>query len=124
MEVQKRVLSDGTTRWRVRWREAGHYRARTFDRKGDAIDFGADLRRRRQFGTLGSIDSGRVALSEYVAGTWAKAYRVNLSEKTRLHYGQLYDTHVLPALGALPLRDLTPEHVARWQADRIAAGAG
>ena len=37
MEIQKRVLSDGAVRWRVRWRQGNRYRARTFDRKGDAV---------------------------------------------------------------------------------------
>jgi integrase len=50
--------------------------------------------------------------------------RVNLSEKTRRHYGQLYDKHVLPTLGPIQLREITPEMLARWQADRIASGAG
>jgi hypothetical protein len=52
MEIQKRVLGDRSVRWRVRWRQGGRYRARTFDRKGDALNFGAELRRRQQLGTI------------------------------------------------------------------------
>jgi hypothetical protein len=44
MEVQRRVLKDGAVRWRVRWRQGGRYRVQTFDRKGDAVTFGAELR--------------------------------------------------------------------------------
>jgi integrase len=36
----------------------------------------------------------------------------------------LYDHHIAPTLGAVPLRELTPELIGRWQADRIATGAG
>ena len=36
----------------------------------------------------------------------------------------LYDKHILPHLGPLPLREITPEVIARWQADRLASGAG
>ena len=71
MEIQKRVLSDGAVRWRVRWRQGNRYRAMTFDRKGDAVTFAAELRRRQQIGTLASLDGGRQTLAEYVTGTWA-----------------------------------------------------
>jgi integrase len=70
------------------------------------------------------LDTGRISLAEYVAETWAKAYRENLSASTRARYGYLYDKHVLPELGALALVELTPEVIARWQADRLADGCG
>ena len=124
MEIQKRILSNGATRWRVRWRQGDRYRVRTFDRKGDALNFGADLRRRQQLGTLAALDTGRMTLGEYVAGTWAKAYRSNLSESTRRRYGYHYDKHILPELGPLALSDITPEVIARWQADCLSRGGG
>src|SRR5450755_899004 len=62
MEIQKRVLGDRSVRWRVRWRQGGRYRARTFDRKGDALNFGAELRRRQQLGTIATLDTGRMTL--------------------------------------------------------------
>jgi integrase len=127
MEIQKRVLADRTVRWRVRWRQAGRgsrYRARTFDRKGDATRFAVELQRRQQLGSLAFLDSGRMTLAEYVAGTWAMTYRRNLSAKTRELYGYLYDTHILPELGTFRLVELTPDLIGRWQADRLAAGAG
>jgi integrase len=124
VDIQKRVLQDGSKRWRVRWRHAGRYRVRTFDRKNDAVDFAADLRRRQQLGTIASIDASRTALADYVAGTWADAYRAHLSESTRLRYGYLYDKHILPELGSLSLLELTPEVIAQWQADCLANGGG
>jgi hypothetical protein len=89
MGIQKRTLSDGSTRWKIRWRQGGRYRSRSFDRKGDAVNFGVELRRRQQLGTLAGLDTSRVTLAEYVAGRWAKAYRANLSESTRRRYGHL-----------------------------------
>jgi integrase len=124
MEIQKRTLSDGSVRWKVRWRQGGRYRARTFDRKGDATNFAADVRRRQQVGTLATLDSGRVTLAQYVADTWAKAYRASLSESTRRRYGYLYDRHILPELGPLTLIEITPEVISRWQSDRLALGGG
>lgn len=124
MEIQKRVLKSGAVRWKVRWRQGDRYRSQTFDRKGDAVTFGAEVRRRQQLGTLVSMDSGRITLVEYVNATWAPAYASDLALKTRLHYEQLLNKHVLPQLGALELRAITSETIARWQADRIAAGYG
>jgi Phage integrase, N-terminal SAM-like domain len=124
VEIQKRVLRSGGVRWRVRWRQGDRYRSQTFNRKGDAVTFAAEIRRRQQLGTLVATDRGRVTLAEYVIKTWAPAYGSNLARKTQLHYEQLLVKHVLPELGPLELRAITPETVARWQADRLADGYG
>jgi len=124
MTIEKRILSDGTVRWRVRWRQGDRHRARVFDRKRDAQNFEAELRRRSQVGTLAMLDAGRITLAEYVSGTWAKAYASNLAPATRIRYGHIYDKHILSELGPLTLREITPEVVARWQAERLAIGGG
>jgi hypothetical protein len=111
-------------RWRVRWRQGGRYRVQTFDRKGDAVTFGAELRRRQQLGTLTEMDMGRVTLAEYVVGTWCEAYASQLSPKTWMHYRQLLNKHILSSLGSLELRAIRPETIGRWQAERLAAGYG
>ena len=49
---------------------------------------------------------------------------MTLAPKTARHYASLYDLHVAPFLGDLKLSELTPEVIARWQAERVAAGAG
>jgi hypothetical protein len=36
--------------WRVRWRAGGRQRSRTFNRKGDASKFDAEMTRRLQLG--------------------------------------------------------------------------
>ena len=48
VEIQKRVLASGAVRWRVRWRQGERHRSQTFDRKGDAVTFAAEIRRRQQ----------------------------------------------------------------------------
>jgi len=95
-----------------------------FDRKGDAVTFSAELRRRQQLGTLTEMDMGRVTLTEYVVGTWCEAYASQLSPKTWMHYRQLLNKHILPSLGSLELRAIRPETIGRWQAQRLAAGHG
>jgi integrase len=42
----------------------------------------------------------------------------------QVHYEHLLVKHVLPELGPLELRAITPEMIPRWQADRLAAGYG
>jgi integrase len=88
------------------------------------VTFAAEIRRRQQLGTLAALDSGRISLAEYTITTWAPAYWSNLARKTQLHYEQLLNKHVLPELGPLELRAITPDTIARWQADRVAAGHG
>jgi integrase len=69
---------------------------------------------------VGSQDT----LDHYVAETWAKTHAVTLARSTARTYAGLYDLHIAPYLGQLKLSELTPEVIARWQAERIAAGAG
>ena len=70
------------------------------------------------------LDAGVETLGEYVTGVWAATHAPTLAPKTRLHYASLYDHHLRPYLGAVALRDITPELIGRWQSDRLAAGAG
>jgi integrase len=112
------------TKWSVRYRDAGRNRSRTFDRKRDAEHFDAEVTRRRQLGGLAALDAGRQTLDEFVTLVWAPIYAVTLAAKTRQHYANLYDHHISPDLGHIALRELRPERIARWQADRLAVGAG
>lgn len=129
MSVQKETArrKDGSKRtsWRVRWQEdSGRWRNRSFDRKRDADDFDADLRRRRRLGTLAELDAGTETLDEYVVQTWIPIHAHTLAPKTRRTYSRFYDKHISPYLGGVALRSLNVELIGRWQSDRIAAGAG
>jgi integrase len=124
VEIERRILKNGAVQWRVRWRQGGRRRSQAFDRKGDAVTFSAELRRRQQLGTLTEMDMGRVTLADYVVDTWCEAYASQLSPKTWMHYRQLLNKHILPSLGPLELRAIRPETIARWQAQRLAAGHG
>ena len=50
--------------------------------------------------------------------------RGHAGPSTAKTYAGVYDLHISPHLGQLKLSELTPEVIARWQAERIAAGAG
>jgi integrase len=122
-----RIERNGSVVWRVRWREGGRgsrARTRTFERKADAVAYEDELRRRRRLGELGLLPGSQETLDEYVCQTWAQTHAVTLAPKTAKHYAGLYDLHIAPHLGHHKLAELTPEMIARWQAERIAAGAG
>src|SRR5579884_2928646 len=124
MSVEKIRRAGGEVVWRVRWRQHGRNRARTFSTRRDAADFDAEVRRQRRAGSLTALDAGAESLGDYVTGVWAPTHAVTLAPKTRLHYANLYDHHIRPFLGSIALRDIDPETVGRWQADRLATGAG
>ena len=122
-----RIERSGSVVWRVRWREGGRgsrARTRTFERKADAVAYEDELRRRRRLGELGLMPGSQETLDEYVCQTWAQTHAVTLAPKTAKHYGGLYDLHIAPHLGSYKLAELTAEMISRWQAERIAAGAG
>jgi integrase len=124
MSVEKLTRAGGEVVWRVRWRQHGRNRARTFSTRRDARDFDAEVRRQRRAGSLAALDAGAETLGEYVTGTWAASHAATLAAKTRLHYSSLYDYHLRPFLGSIALREITPEVIGRWQADRLGSGAG
>ena len=111
--------------WVVRYRdEARRNRSRSFVRKTDADRFDAEVTRRRQLGVLGTLQAGGETLDEFVIGTWAPNHAVTVAPKTRRGYANLYDHHIAPHLGSVALRELRPELIARWQAERLQAGGG
>ena len=63
----ERIPRKRGTGWRVRWRDGTRNRARTFDRKADAVAYEAEVRRRRRAGDLRPLDAGRETLQEFIA---------------------------------------------------------
>jgi integrase len=120
MSVHKDSRPNGKTVYIVRWREGARNRRRTFDRRHDAELWEAEVRRRRQLGTLHTLDAGRETLDEYVAATFVPTHVATLARATREHYASTYDLHIAPG----PLRGITPESIAHLQAARLRAGAG
>jgi integrase len=124
MSVEKRTNGDGSRSWRVRWREGDRNRSRTFRTRRDAELFESDLVRRRRLGTLAALDSGTITLDRFVADTWAPQRAADLKPATREFYAGLYRAHIAPTFATVPLREITPQRVAAWQAERVKAGAG
>ena len=111
--------------WRVKWRENGRQRSRSFDRKRDADAWDREVRRRQQLGLLAVqvlTDRGPT-LGEWITEHWAREHGATLARRTRDRYASSYDLHVAPWLEDVPLRELGVAKLRAWQADRLANGA-
>ncbi len=122
MSVRRRVLASGRVVWEVRWLDGVHKRSRAFSRKRDADSFDADLRRRKRLGDLDLLDAGRQTLHDFAREWWKVYADPSLSLKTRSVYAGLWDRHILPRLGGMEMRTITPEVVERFAGDLQAAG--
>lgn len=124
MSVEKVKRQRGAV-WRVRWRdEIGRERSKVLGTKRDADAFDAEIRRRRRTGEIAAMDAGKETLASF-AEEWWRLYAVpNLAPKTLKVYADLWDRYVLPRLGGYPLRNVTPEVIARFRADLGIAGVG
>jgi integrase len=108
--------------WIVRYRDGDRHAQKTFGLHRDAVDFDAEVRRRRRLGTLATLTPPSTTLNDYLAATWAPVHGVLLADRTRETYAQSYDRHIAPTLGRMPLHQIKPAVVARWQAVVLADG--
>lgn len=120
----ERLERQGGVVWRVRWREGGHNRAKVLGRKRDAEAFDADIRRRKRAGELVESAGAQMTLTE-LAHEWLQVYGApNLARSTLESYAITWDRHVLPHIGGLRLRELTPQLLERYRGELAAAGVG
>ena len=109
-------------KWELRWREGARKRARTFDRKGDAVAFEADRMRRKQLGRAAIPDDQ--PLADFVETYWRLHAVPNLANSTRDFYKLTWVNHIMPRLGDYGVRELTPKRLARFREDLEKAGVG
>lgn len=92
----------------------GRYRSRTFTRKGDADKWLTSQNTRRDRGDW--VDPAHAGESfQAVADAWL-ASRRDVAESTRARDGSYLRNQVLPHLGRLRLREVTPEVLDAWVA--------
>jgi integrase len=106
----------------VKYRIGGRQRSRSFDRKGDAVTFDADIRRRRQLGPAlaAELERGSETLDDFIRGSW-RAHAATLAPKTRQKYRWVLENH-LGSLGDEPLATLDVARLARHQRQLLDAG--
>ena len=115
MSIHKRTDRGGTN-WRVHYRIGGRQRTRTFDRKADAVQFDALMKRRRQLGPLltAELERESMTLEGFVRGPWRKQ-ATTLAEPTRHKYAWALEKH---------LADLLDEPLLALDVARLAAHQG
>jgi integrase len=118
------VRSDGTRRYKVRWREGGRNRARSFDRKRDAEAFNTKIRALKSAGGLDIFNAGEQTLADYAGAWWTYHAEPNLAERTRDVYAVQLDKRIMPMIGGYQLRQITPQVVRGFAADMATAGTG
>lgn len=125
MSVHATARGDGSRSYKVRWREQGRNRARTFSLKRDAEAFDREVERRRQLGPLAvqQLTERGATLGEWIADRWAPEHAATLAQATRDRYANAYKVHIAPCLDDVPLPEITVATLRSWQAQRIKAGA-
>jgi integrase len=91
---------------------------RTFARKADAEAWAADKRRQLD---RGATRQEKVTFAAY-ATTWLEGRHVAgrpIKPRTRAHYQNILDDHLVPTFGNRQLSAITPAHVRDWHATTL-----
>jgi len=122
--IQRRERKDGPV-YRVLWRdERRALRSRTFSRKRDAEAWEATVKLAKRRGELAALDAGQQTLESFI-GEWWKLYaEPNLSPKTLEMYARFRDRFIVPKLGHLQIRRLTPERIQSFRLELESEKAG
>ena len=112
-------------KWQARYYDAARdQRSRTFDNERDARMFKTTVEADKIRGDLPNPRLGTVKLRDW-AGQWL-AELIHLKPKTRASYASALRTHVMPALGHVPIGKLQQSDVASWvkqMADKGVSGS-
>ncbi len=125
MSVHLIAREDGSRAYKVRWREQGRNRARTFRLMKDAEKWDREVERRRQLGPLALEQLTRrdgPTLGEWISERWGPEHAATLQAATRERYASAYAVHVAPWLEDVPLREISVRLLRSWQAGRLEAG--
>lgn len=123
MSVERDRRGNG---WIMRWREHGRQRSRKFALKGDAEAFEREVKRRQQLGPLAVQQltaRGGPTLDQWVEQRWIPEHASTLERSTCQRYANVYERHIVQALGDVALGALTVARLRDWQASLLKAGA-
>jgi integrase len=128
VEIRRRRRRDGSVYYvfRVRWKDpvTGKRLVETLYSREDALDFQAHLRLARRRGVLNELDLGRELLVDFDAEWWTRFAKHELAKNTRETYASMWNTHLLPRVGHLQLRQITPGVVDQLKSDLQEDGVG
>lgn len=102
---------------------AKHYAPHTFDARVDAEMWLSDEHRRMSAGTWTPPSCEKEEIGPALFGTYAAAWLEgrDLKPRTREHYADLLDRHLLPRWADAPLAAITPEAVRTWHVNAAPA---
>jgi integrase len=121
--IEKRKRKDGSTAWVYRWHEGRRYRAKVFDTKRAAELFEAEIRRRRQMGSLGLDEGGRRTIDD-LHSAWWEVHSPGIAPATRRSYEGAWRSLIEPRLGGLRLSQLTTRRIEEFVHGLLAEGVG
>lgn len=122
LRIRKR--SDGTNAFTVLWRVGGTQTSMTFPARRDAENFrraidatGGDLAdaNRMLHAANGPVPSLLAVAELHITGL------ASVSDRTRADYRRQVARHITPTLGALPVDEITPQHIRDWLNDLAAS---
>jgi integrase len=105
--------------WRVRWREEGRHRSRSFASRRAAVRFDAETRLRLEDG--GVVRPRHLTLDEWLE-RWFDTHGPGWSVGTQKQREWTCDRHVSPHLGGVRLTALTRGRLREWKRDLLLAG--
>jgi integrase len=121
MGVQRYRLASGAVRYRARVKSNGRYVAtRVFERKGDAVAWEQDQRRRLRLGEWIDPRRGQVPLS-VVAADWLRS-RSSVKRRTRESDESAWRNYISPRFGNWPVGSITAAEVSSWVGSLVARG--
>lgn len=106
--------------WRVRWREEGRERSRSFRSEDDALAFLVDNRRRLEQGAHAVREPSAMHLAAWLE-RWFAVYAAEWAEQTVEQRTTVRDRHVLPFIGGCRLRDLGRARLIDYRAQLLDA---
>lgn len=125
MSVHRRERANGRTVWQVTWRDPDRrQRAETFPTRQQAEQRERELEDLRWQDRIGDADAGRETLRDATEIWWTEHVETRLADQTIDNYARALDKHLLPRLGAVPIRDITPARVLALQAELNQDGIG
>ncbi len=115
MSIESSIRADGTKRYKVRWKENGESRARSFDKERDAIRFDGNIKRQLALGA-DLTPRGTQRLDAFTQQWIDTHMKVALTSQTQDVYATQLDLRILPQLGHLRLRDIRPSTIDEFVA--------
>jgi integrase len=112
-------------------RSNGRWRAQV-SQNGKRLSFGADTKKEcaewlrkilHQVDYGLDLEGGRIKVGEYLKD-WHENSQPSLRAKTSYQYGKIIEKHILPFIGELPLKALTPQRVEQFYGQMLKKGSG